>query len=69
MVPANRNGYAHGLTGYQLKVIQEVITLTVFAVFAWIVLREKLTWYYAVSFGLVVAAVYFATAFAPARSG
>jgi uncharacterized protein (DUF486 family) len=68
MVPANRNGYAHGLTGYQLKVIQEVITLTVFAVFAWLVLREKLTWYYAVSFGLVVAAVYFATAFTPAAA-
>jgi drug/metabolite transporter (DMT)-like permease len=49
-------------------VIQEVITLTVFAVFAWLVLREKLTWYYAVSFGLVVAAVYFATAFAPPAS-
>jgi hypothetical protein len=37
-------------------------------VFAWLVLREKLTWYYAVSFGLVVAAVYFATAFAPAAA-
>ena len=68
MVPANRNGYTHGLTGYQLKVIQEVITLSVFAVFAWVVLKEKLTWYYAVSFGLVVAAVYFATAFTPAQA-
>ncbi len=68
MVPANRNGYAHGLSGYQLKVIQEIITLSVFVVVAWVVLREKLTWYYAVSFGLIVAAVYFATAFAPAAA-
>lgn len=30
-VPANRIGYAHGFSGGQLKVIQEVITLTVFA--------------------------------------
>ena len=32
-VPANRIGYGH-FTGYQLKVIQECITLVVFAVFA-----------------------------------
>jgi uncharacterized protein len=71
MVPANRNGYAHGMTGYQLKVIQEVITLSVFVVFAWLVLRERLTWNYAVSFALTIAAVYFATAVGPAaaRSG
>jgi uncharacterized protein (DUF486 family) len=46
-------------------VIQEAITLIVFAVFAWIVLKEKLTWNYAVSFGLIMLAVYFATAFKP----
>jgi uncharacterized protein len=68
MVPANRDGYAHGMTGYQLKVIQEVITLGVFVVFAWLVLREKLTWNYAVSFALIVLAVYFATAFKPATA-
>jgi uncharacterized protein (DUF486 family) len=65
MVPANRVGYASGLSGYQLKVIQEVITLTVFVGFAWLVLGEKFTWNYAVSFGLVLLAVYFATAFKP----
>ena len=65
-VPANRLGYfsAH-LSGYQLKLLQEVITLLVFIVFAWIVLKEKLTWHYAVSFVLMVLAVYFATAFRP----
>ncbi len=66
MVPANRAGYLNGsFTGYQLKIIQEAITLIVFAVFAWIVLKEKLTWNYAVSFGLIMLAVYFATAFKP----
>ena len=60
MVPANKIGYAQGMTGYQLKIIQEVITLSVFVAFAWLVLGEKLTWNYAVSFGLIVLAVYFA---------
>jgi len=61
MVPANRMGYANGLTGYQLKILQEVITLGVFVGFAWLVLGEKLTWNYAVSFGLILLAVFFAT--------
>jgi uncharacterized protein (DUF486 family) len=42
MVPANRIGYANGMTGYQLKVMQEVITLGVFVGFAWLVLGERL---------------------------
>jgi uncharacterized protein (DUF486 family) len=65
MVPANRIGYANGMTGYQLKIAQEVITLLVFVGFAWLVLGEKLTWNYAVSFALILAAVYFAVAFKP----
>lgn len=66
MVPANRLGYMSGtFSGYQLKIIQEAITLGVFVVFAWLVLKEKLTWNYAVSFGLILLAVYFATAFKP----
>ena len=65
MVPANRLGYQSGLTGYQLKIIQEVVTLSVFVGFAWVVLGEKLTWNYAVSFVLIFLAVYFATAFKP----
>jgi uncharacterized protein len=65
MVPANRIGYASGMTGYQLKIIQEVITLAVFVCFAWLVLGEKLTWNYAVSFLLILGAVYFAVAFKP----
>jgi uncharacterized protein (DUF486 family) len=43
--------------------MQEVITLVVFVAFAWLVLGEKLTWNYAVSFLLMLAAVYFAVGF------
>jgi uncharacterized protein (DUF486 family) len=68
MVPANRMGYANGMTGYQLKILQEVITLAVFVGFAWLVLGEKLRWNYAVSFALILGAVYFATAFKPAAT-
>ena len=66
MVPANRLGYLSGtFSGYQLKVIQEAITLGVFVVFARFVLGERLAWNYAVSFLCIILAVYFATAFKP----
>ncbi|OIR15086.1 hypothetical protein GALL_42050 [mine drainage metagenome] len=66
-VPANRIGYMSGeFTGYQLKIIQECVTLTVFIGFAWFVLKERLTWNYAVSLLLVLAAVYFAVGVRPA---
>ncbi len=65
MVPANRAGADRGWSGYQLKLAQEVITLGVFVVFAWLVLGEKLRWNYAVSFAFVLLAVWFATAFRP----
>jgi uncharacterized protein len=68
MVPANRIGYSGGLTGYQLKIMQEIITLVVFVGFAWLVLGEKLTWNYAISFLCILLAVYFAVAFKPAAA-
>lgn len=40
---ATRIGYAHGFTGGQLTIIQEIITPSVFAVFATVVLKEPLT--------------------------
>jgi uncharacterized protein (DUF486 family) len=55
-VPANRLGFGH-LTATQLKVIQEVISLSVFVAFAWWRLGEAPTWRTAVAFGLIVAAV------------
>ena len=55
-VPANRIGY-RVLSGYQLKVLQEAITLVVFVVFAALWLGEGLTLRYAAAFALVLGAV------------
>jgi uncharacterized protein len=56
---------AEHLGGCELKVIQEVVTLLVFIVFAWPGPKERLTWDYAASFLCMVLAVYFAMAFRP----
>jgi uncharacterized protein len=58
-VPANRIGYGC-FTGYQLKIIQEAITVVVFVVFAYFYLGEDLRWNYALSFVCLFAAVAFA---------
>jgi uncharacterized protein (DUF486 family) len=55
-VPANRIG-SYEFTAAQLKIIQEVITLTVFSFFSVLYLRQPIRWNYIVSFGLVVVAV------------
>lgn len=59
-VPANRLGYLSGFTAFQLKIIQEVITVVVFVLFALIYLREPLQWKYLFSFMCLLGAVYFA---------
>ncbi|CAN5912755.1 DMT family protein [soil metagenome] len=62
-VPANRLGYSENggpFSMVQLKVIQEVITLVVFALFLTIaVKKETLQWNHLVAFGLLILAVYF----------
>ncbi|HYO96289.1 MAG TPA: DMT family protein [Polyangiaceae bacterium] len=58
-VPANRHGYGV-FSAYQLKILQEVITLVVFAAFAMLWLGEPPRWNYAVAFVLLLAAVGFA---------
>ena len=58
-VPANRIGYAQGFSGAQLKIIQEAITLIVFAVFAYVYLGEDLKWNYAAAFACILGAVLF----------
>src|SRR5437763_13739701 len=55
-VPANRIG-SYEFSAAQLKTIQEVITLTVFAVFSVLYLKQPLRWNYLVGFALIVAAV------------
>jgi uncharacterized protein (DUF486 family) len=59
MVPANRYGYQGGFSAFQLKMMQEVITLVVFAVFAAVVLKESLQWKHLISFCFLLGAVYF----------
>jgi uncharacterized protein len=63
-VPANRFGYLE-FSGFQLKIIQEAVTVTVFVVFAIAFLKERLTWNYLVSFLLLIGAVFFAFAIKP----
>src|SRR5687767_10886480 len=58
-VPANRMGYGT-LTAYQLKILQECITLAVFVAFAWIYLGESVRWNHAAAFLCLVGAVFFA---------
>lgn len=64
-VPANRLGNENGLSAGQLKVMQEVITLLVFAVFARLYLGEKLTWNYYAAFGFILCAVFMVFYFRP----
>jgi len=59
MVPANRIGFGNGVSGFQLKMVQEIITLVVFSVFAVLYLKEPFHWKYLVSFSFLLGAVYF----------
>jgi uncharacterized protein (DUF486 family) len=57
-VPANRIGHGH-FSAAELKTIQEVITLGVFAAFSVLYLREPLGWNHLVGFGLIGAGAFF----------
>lgn len=57
MVPANRWGYGD-FTVVQLKTMQEVITLIVFALFAVFFIGEQIRWNHLGAFCCLVAAVY-----------
>lgn len=58
-VPANRWG-SNVYSPAQLKIIQEVVTLTVFCGFAMVYLKEQIRWNYIAAFVCVLAAVAFA---------
>lgn len=60
MVPANRVGYLNGVSPFQLKITQEIITLLVFTFFAVYYLREPFHVRYFYSFLFLLGAVYFA---------
>ena len=58
-VPANRIGHEAGLSVGQLKIIQEVVTLSVFVPFAFFFLKEPLKLDYLWAGFCLVGAVYF----------
>jgi uncharacterized protein (DUF486 family) len=57
-VPANRWGHSV-YSAAQLKTMQEVITLVVFAGFSVFYLKEAFTWNYAIGFALIAAGAFF----------
>lgn len=57
-VPANRIG--HGtFSAAELKTIQEVITLSVFAIFSVLYLKEPLSWNHLVGFSFIAVGAFF----------
>ena len=67
-VPANRLGYGE-FSRFELKIIQEAVTIIVFIGFAIMFLKEKLAWNYLVAFALLGMAAFFAFAFKAPRPG
>jgi uncharacterized protein (DUF486 family) len=57
-VPANRIGHAV-YSAAELKTMQEVITLVVFAVFSVLYLKESFAWNHAIGFALIAAGAFF----------
>ena len=58
MVPANRIGHSQ-FSAAELKTIQEVITLGVFAVFSVTYLKEPLSWNHLIGFGFIATGAFF----------
>ena len=57
-VPANRIGHAT-YSAAELKTMQEVITLAVFAAFSVLYLKEALTWNHVAGFALIALGAFF----------
>ncbi len=62
-VPANRLGHAGGVSLAQLKIMQEVITLSVFVPFAMFYMNESLRWNHIAAGVCLILAVVFVFAF------
>jgi uncharacterized protein (DUF486 family) len=58
-VPANRIGFAGGMSLAQLKILQEVITLAVFVPFAMLYMGQGFKWDYVWAGLCLLGAVYF----------
>jgi hypothetical protein len=60
MIPANRIGFNSGVMSLaQLKILQEIITLSVFVPFAIFYMRQSLSWNFLWAGLCIVGAVYF----------
>lgn len=57
-VPANRIGHGH-FSAAELKTIQEVITLAVFAAFSVLYLKEPLHWNHLLGFSFIALGAFF----------
>lgn len=57
-VPANRIGVRY-MTTPQLKILQEVISLTVFSVFSILWLKDQFRWNYVAAFLCIILAIFF----------
>jgi uncharacterized protein (DUF486 family) len=57
-IPANRIGYSV-YSAAELKTMQEVITLVVFALFSVVYLKEALTWNHAIGFAFIALGAFF----------
>ncbi len=63
MIPANRLGHiSHGgaFSIFELKTIQEVISLSVFLIINTLIFQEKLQWNHILAFALIILAVWVA---------
>lgn len=58
MVPANRIGF-QTLSIFQLKILQEIITISVFVLIAVLYFKEAMKWNYIVAFAFIIGAVFF----------
>lgn len=56
-VPANRWGYGQ-FNAVQLKTIQEVLSLSIFAIFSVLYLKEEFRWNHLLGFVLLLSAVF-----------
>lgn len=57
-VPANRIGHGY-FSAAELKTIQEVLTLSIFAVFSVLYLKEPLGWNHLLGFGFIALGAFF----------
>lgn len=59
LIPANKIGY-QVFSVFQLKIIQEIISISIFVLFAYFYFGEKLKWNHFVAFLFIFLAAWFA---------